>query len=100
MNMNADSVREQLIGAIQSLLQSARIPVPEITDETCPLDISGFDSQTWPYVMSELEEVLEIKIPDDANIFLSKQRSGSKPRKLSIVEIVQVLQSLEQGGQA
>lgn len=96
--MNADEIRENLIQAIRSLLQSARIAVPEISDETCPLDIAGFDSQTWPYVMSELEEILNVKIPHDENIFLSKAAQSSKPRRMRIREIVDVLIKLGEGG--
>lgn len=95
--MSADLIREQLIGAIRSLLQSARMAVPEITDETCPLDIAGFDSQTWPYVMSELEVILDIEIPDNVNIFLSKAAQGGKTKRLKVREIVDVLLKLKDG---
>lgn len=97
-HMSDDQIREQLVEAIRNLLRSARLAVPEITDETCPLDIEGFDSQTWPYVMSELEELLGIEIPETMNIFVSKSGQGGKPRKLKVREIVDVLLKLRENG--
>lgn len=98
--MSDDQIREQLVEAIRNLLRSARLAVPEITDETCPLDIAGFDSQTWPYVMSELEELLGIEIPETMNIFISKAPQGGKPKKLKVREIVDVLLKLQKTGES
>ena len=77
--------------AVADTLAKLKMPCPLLTDGTCPVDIPGLDSQTWPFMMDQLTDLLEITIPDNANIFFKKASVGHRARKLTITEIVDVL---------
>jgi len=91
LDMDRIRVREALIASIKKVLESCRQQVPDLKDETCPLDIFGFESYTWPYAMDDIAVELGIDIPDDVNIFLGKTQKGQRARRLTIGQIVDVI---------
>lgn len=71
--MNPKDVEVKLVEVLQEIQSVSGYDGSGIMGTTCPLDhLEGFDSMLWPVAISMLATALEIKIPNDKNIFLSE----------------------------
>lgn len=82
--MDIEIARTALIAILQEIQELSGYEVPELRDDTTPLDLEEFDSKICPVAIGMLAERLSITIPTDKNIFLSKDGR----RKLTVGEIV------------
>jgi hypothetical protein len=81
--MTPEVVKENLINVLKSIQSDSGYDSDSITDSTCPLqDLQGFDSKVWPYSIGELATKIGMNIPNNANIYVSKDGE----RRLTIGE--------------
>ena len=81
--MTSDTIREKLVSVLQTIQANSGFPCPPLAGTLKPIDeLEGFDSKVWPVAIGMLSAELNIDIPDDVNIFAS--RNGEAP--LSIDE--------------
>ena len=81
--MNPKDVEVKLVEVLQEIQSDSGYDGSGIMGTTCPLnDLKGFDSMLWPVAIGMLATALEVKIPNNKNIFLSKDDK----RQLTISE--------------
>lgn len=81
--MKPKDVEVKLVGVLQEIQSVSGYDGSGIMATTCPLnDLEGFDSMLWPVAIGMLATALEVKIPNNKNIFLSKDGK----RQLTISE--------------
>jgi len=85
--MTPKIVEVKLIDVLQGIQNDSGYDASGITDTTCPLsDLEGFDSMLCPVAISILATELDLQIPNDQNIFLSKD--GKYPLTISESAII------------
>lgn len=83
MAITEDTVTQKLIEVLRGIQSDSGFEDGVVTGSTCPLrDLEGFDSLVWPYSIGELADELGEEIPNDVNIFVSKDGR----RKLTVEE--------------
>jgi hypothetical protein len=73
VSMETEVVKEKLIEVLKSIQSDSGYESDSINESTCPLkDLEGFDSKVWPYAIEELATELGVEIPNNVNIYVSK----------------------------
>lgn len=81
--MNPKDVEVKLVEVLQEIQSVSGYDGSGIMASTCPLhDLEGFDSMLWPVAIGMLASELNVNIPNNKNIFLSKDGK----RQLTISE--------------
>lgn len=81
--MNPKDVEAKLIEVLEEIQSDSGYDGNQIRGTTCPLsNLEGFDSKIWPVAIGMLASTLNTNIPNDKNIFLSKDGK----RRLTISE--------------
>jgi hypothetical protein len=71
--MTKEEVRKTLIKVLETIQTNSGLPCPNFTGFIRPAeDLEGFDSTVWPVAIGMLSAELSLEIPDDVNIFASK----------------------------
>lgn len=83
--MNANEVKNKLIGVLEGIQSSSGMPCPRLDGTVRPVcELEGFDSKIWPVAIGILAAEVGIEIPDDMNIFVSEDGETA----LSIDQVV------------
>lgn len=86
--MSPEDVEVKLIEVFQEIQSDSGYQVTQITGTTCPMtDLEGFDSLLCIEAIGMLADRLDVEIPNNNNIFLSKDGK----RWLTIEESVAVV---------
>ncbi|MGB3262391.1 MAG: hypothetical protein WBA89_00385 [Microcoleus sp.] len=94
--MNSKDVEVKLVEVLQEIQSVSGYDGSGIMANTCPLnDLEGFDSMLWPVAIGMLATALEVKIPNDKNIFLSKDGK----RQLTISESAAIVCAIVNKGE-
>jgi hypothetical protein len=81
--MDPGTVEAHLIEVLKTIQSDSGYEEVSIDGSTVPFaDLAGFDSKVGPYCIGLLQKITEIKIPDNKNIFISKDGK----RRLSVRE--------------
>ena len=81
--MNPKDVEVKLVEVLQEIQSDSGYDGSQTVGTTCPLnDLEGFDSKIWPVAIGMLASALNVNIPNNKNIFLSKDGK----RQLTISE--------------
>ncbi|MBE9095047.1 hypothetical protein [Tychonema sp. LEGE 07203] len=81
--MNPKDVEVKLVEVLQEIQSDSGYDGSGIMRTTCPVnDLEGFDSKIWPVAIGMLASALNVNIPNNKNIFLSKDGK----RRLTISE--------------
>lgn len=71
--MNPEDVKVKLIEVLQEIQSDSGYEATPITGKTCPMtELKGFDSLLCIEATMMLADKLGVEIPNDRNIFLSK----------------------------
>lgn len=94
--MNSKDVEVKLVEVLQDIQSTSGYSGNLISGTTCPLnDLEGFDSLLWLVAISMLATELSINIPNDINIFVSKDGK----RRLTISESVAMVCKIAEKGE-
>lgn len=76
--MNAEDVKVKLIDVLQEIQSDSGYEASMISGTTCSItELEGFKSPLWLDAIGMLAESLDMDIPADTNIFISKD--GKRP---------------------
>lgn len=94
--MSPEDVKVKLIEVFQEIQSDSGYEATSITGKTCPMtDLEGFDSLLCIEAIGMLADKLGVEIPNDNNIFFSKDGK----RWLTIDESVAVVCEIVQRGE-
>jgi acyl carrier protein len=83
--MDKDLINQQLFSSIKKFQELSGEETPKLHPDLTPIgDLPGFDSQRAVETTVELEGLLKVEIPGEANLFISEDGT----RALKIREIV------------
>lgn len=81
-------VTAKLVEVLRTIQSNSGYDASVVTETTCPLeDLEGFDSKLWPVAISMLAKSLDVKIPNNKNIYVSDDGE----RRLTVSESAAVV---------
>ncbi|HLO99705.1 MAG TPA: hypothetical protein VK171_14020 [Fimbriimonas sp.] len=94
--MSEESILAGLMKAIQIALDNTGAKLDSISRSDIAADIPGLESDDWPYIETNVGEILEINIPENVHLFTEGHSKNGKKRTIGqIVDIILKLSELE-----